>query len=135
MEFEFEGSKGVLIMAKRRLLYLVSFLISLFIEVLIALFVHDDFVRPYLGDVLVVVVIYCFIKIFLPKKYVWLPGAIFMFAAMIEVLQYFRLVEILGVENNVFLRTLIGSTFDRKDIVCYGVGCLTLGLYERFAKK
>jgi hypothetical protein len=35
------------------------------IEVLIALFVSDSFVRPYLGDVLVVILIYCFIKSFL----------------------------------------------------------------------
>ena len=29
--------------------------IILLVEVLIALYVHDDFIRPYLGDVLVVI--------------------------------------------------------------------------------
>lgn len=122
----------------KRLKYLGFFLIFLLIEVLIALYVHDDFVRPYVGDILVVVVIYFFIKIFLPEQRKWLPVAIFLFAALVEILQYFRLVEILGVQDNVFLRILIGSTFDVKDILCYGVGGLFISFYEKkfvIAKK
>ncbi len=122
-------------MPKKRFFNFILFMIFLAIEVLIALYVHDDFVRPYLGDVLVVVVLYFFVRIWIPEKYRWLPGAIFVFAAAVEVLQYFRLVEILGVENNVFLRTILGSTFDFKDIVCYGAGCLLLGLYDWIVYK
>ena len=122
-------------MFKKRFFYFIFFMIFLVIEVLIALYVHDDFVRPYLGDVLVVVVLYFFVRIWIPEKYRWLPGAIFVFAAVVEVLQYFRLVEILGVENNVFLRTILGATFDIKDIVCYGVGCLLLGFCEWIGYK
>ena len=122
-------------MPKKRFFNFILFMIFLAIEVLIALYVHDDFVRPYLGDVLVVVVLYFFARIWIPEKYRWLSGAIFVFAAAVEVLQYFRLVEILGVENNVFLRTILGSTFDFKDIVCYGVGCLLLGFCEWIGYK
>ena len=122
-------------MPKKRFFNFILFMIFLAIEVLIALYVHDDFMRPYLGDVLVVVVLYFFVRIWIPEKYRWLPGAIFVFAAAVEVLQYFRLVEILGVENNVFLRTILGSTFDFKDIVCYGVGCLLLGFCEWIGYK
>lgn len=122
-------------MFKKRFFYFIFFMIFLAIEVLIALYVHDEFVRPYLGDVLVVVVLYFFVRIWIPEKYRWLPGAIFVFAAVVEVLQYFRLVEILGVENNVFLRTILGATFDIKDIVCYGVGCLLLGFCEWIGYK
>ena len=122
-------------MPKKRFFNFILLMIFLVIEVLIALYVHDDFVRPYLGDVLVVVVLYFFVRIWIPEKYIWLPGVIFVFAAAVEVLQYFRLVEILGVENNVFLRTILGSTFDFKDIVCYGVGCLLLGFCEWIGYK
>lgn len=122
-------------MPKKRFFNFILFMIFLAIEVLIALYVHDDFVRPYLGDVLVVVVLYFFVRIWIPEKYRWLPGVIFVFVAAVEVLQYFRLVEILGVENNVFLRTILGSTFDFKDIVCYGAGCLLLGLYDWIVYK
>lgn len=122
-------------MYRKRLKYLFLFLIFLVTEVLIVLYVHDHFVRPYLGDILVVVVIYFLIKIFLPTKNRWLPGGIFLFATLIETLQYFHLVELLGVENNVFLRILIGSTFDPKDILCYAIGCMGLGLYEWIVEK
>lgn len=115
---------------QKRIKYLFAFLIFLLIEVLIALFVHDDFIRPYIGDMLVVVVIYCFAKIFLPKAKMWLPVAIFIFAALVEALQYFNIVELLGVEDNTFLSTLIGATFDVKDIICYLVGGVCLCLFE-----
>ena len=40
---------------KRRIVYALIALGLLAVEVLIALFVHDNFIRPYVGDVLVTV--------------------------------------------------------------------------------
>ena len=111
---------------KKRILYAVATLLLLFIEVIIALYVHDDFIRPYIGDVLVVIVIYTFIRIIVPEKCKFLPLYIFIFAAGVELLQLANIVEILGVEDNRFLKILIGSVFDIKDIVCYAVGCVIL---------
>ena len=51
----------------KRLHYGITFLILLMIEVVIAIYVHDDFIRPYIGDVLVVAVVYCFVRIFVPE--------------------------------------------------------------------
>ena len=115
---------------RRRLVYLTLFLSVLAVEVFIALYVHDSFVRPYLGDVLVVVVIYFFLRIFIPDRHPWLPGAIFLFAAAVEALQYFHLAELLGLSESPFWHTLLGSTFDGKDILCYSVGCAALAIYE-----
>lgn len=115
---------------KKRLCYLFTTVILIFIEVLIALFVHDAFVRPYLGDVLVVIVLYTFVRSFLPEQCPFLPALIFLFAAGVEGLQFIHIVELLGLEEIAFFRVLIGSVFDRKDIVCYAVGCLILGGYE-----
>jgi len=110
--------------------YIIATTVLLIVEVLIALFVHDNFVRPYIGDVLVVVVVYTFIRIFIPDKCRLLPLYVFIFAAFVEILQLFHLVDLLGLGNIRFFRILIGSVFDIKDIVCYGVGCVLLGLYE-----
>lgn len=115
---------------KKRLFYIIATIILIAVEVLIALFVHDKFIRPYVGDVLVVVVIYTFIRCFLPEKIKLLPLYVFIFAAGVELLQYIQIVKILGLQNNPFFATLIGTTFDVKDIVCYGVGCILLGGYE-----
>jgi hypothetical protein len=113
---------------KKRLAYLITFLVLLIMEVLIALFVHDNFVRPYIGDVLVVAVVYCFARIFVPEGVSLMPLYVFIFAAFVEGLQYFKLVKVLGMQNNTFARIVIGSTFDVKDIVCYGVGCMFIYL-------
>lgn len=115
---------------RKRIGYGIVTMLLLVIEVLIALFVHDSFIRPYVGDVLVVIVIYFFIRIFIPQLCKLLPLWIFLFAAGVEVLQLFRIVDLLGLGGNPFLRILIGSVFDIKDIVCYAVGCLLLAAYE-----
>lgn len=114
----------------RRIKYAIAFLLLLAIEVIIAVYVHDKIIRPYLGDVLVVVVLYLGVRIFIPEGIKFLPLYIFLFATMVEVLQLFNLIQFFHIENNRFLQILIGSVFDVKDILCYGIGCLLLGAYE-----
>ena len=120
---------------KKRVYYALITLFLLVIEVLIALFVHDKFIRPYIGDVLVTVLICTFLRIFIPKGVKLLPLYVFIFAAGVEVMQYFDIVEILGLADNRFLSILIGSVFDVKDIVCYGVGCLAVFVAEKMSQK
>lgn len=118
-----------------RIKYLIATVVLLLIEVLIALFVHDNFIRPYVGDMLVVIVVYTFVRIFIVQKCNILPLYVFVFAASVEILQYFELVKRLGLSDNRFLRVLIGSVFDIKDIICYGIGCIILGGYEYYLYK
>lgn len=120
---------------KQRIQYLIALILFLCIEVLIAIYVHDAFIRPYVGDALVVIVLYCLVRVIIPSKYRLMPLWIFVFAAFVEYLQYFKLVQILGVEDNIFLRILLGTTFDWKDIVCYGIGCILLSTYEWLIRK
>lgn len=115
---------------KKRIGYAVATIIIFLIELLIALFVQDNFIRPYVGDMLVVVLIYTCLRIFLPEKPRILPLYVFFFAALVEGLQAIKLVELLGLADNRFFSILIGTTFDSKDIICYGVGCVLCGLWE-----
>lgn len=125
------GGQNYLIQARRsRICYAAVFILLLFVEIMIALYVHDSFVRPYLGDVLAVVVVYCFIRIFITGRVGVLPLGVFFFAACVEVMQYFRLAERLGIMGNRFFRILLGSVFDWKDIACYAVGCIMLVGWE-----
>lgn len=114
----------------KRFAYIIATILLLGVEVLIALRVHDDFIRPYIGDVLVVIVIYTCIRIFVPERYRLLPLYIFIFAVIVEGLQRLHIVDVLGLSDNRFFSVLIGGTFDVRDIVCYGVGCALLGLFE-----
>ncbi|MEQ8199657.1 MAG: DUF2809 domain-containing protein [Clostridiaceae bacterium] len=115
---------------KQRIKYGIAFSVLLCIEVLIAMFIHDRIIRPYVGDILVVIVIYCSVRVIIPAGCKLLPMWIFIFAAFVECMQYFHLIQVLGLENNTFFRILIGSTFDLKDIVCYWIGCMLVGAYQ-----
>lgn len=117
-------------MNKKRIIYAIAFAVLLVIEVLIALYVHDSFVRPYVGDMLVVIVVYCFVRIVIPEKSRLMPLWVFIFAAGVEILQLFGLVDMLGLGDNRFFRVLLGSVFDIKDILCYAFGCVLLGIHE-----
>lgn len=108
---------------RRRWVYGALFLTLVIIEVLIALFVHDAFVRPYLGDVLVVVLICCFVRTIFPKGTQFLALHVFLFASVVEVGQYFNYAAWFGLDSIPFFHVLMGSTFSAMDLVCYAVGC------------
>lgn len=106
--------------ARRR--YALLFFLLLGIEVVIALFVHDRFVRPYFGDVLVVWVVYAFARTLFPTGLPWLPAGVTLFAVLVEVGQAFGLVDRLELGHIRFFRILLGSVFDWADVLCYLVG-------------
>ena len=111
-------------MKKRRIIYELLFLTVLLSEILIALFVNDNFVRPYVGDMLVTVLICCFVRIFFPTGVKLLPVYVFLFASAVEVCQYFDIVKLFGLEGNRFISVLLGRTFSLADILCYAAGCI-----------
>lgn len=115
----------------RRVSYFLAFIAILAIEICIALFVHDDFVRPYVGDVLVTVLLCCLCRAIFPGFAPALP--VFLFAAAVEGLQWLGLTELLGLQGTA-LGIILGSTFDWKDILCYGLGCLLFAAAELLGK-
>ena len=100
-------------------------------EVLIALYVKDNFVRPYLGDVLVVLLMYYFFRAFFKVKVVPTAIGILLFSFFIEGLQYFDFVNVIGVGHIDFFRIVIGNSFSWADMICYFVGFLIILLLER----
>jgi hypothetical protein len=101
------------------------------IEVLIALYVHDDFIRPYFGDVLVVILIYCFVKSFVKIK-VWMAAvAVLAFAFGVELCQYLNLVERLNLQHSRLARTVIGMSFSWIDLLTYVVGVAIVIIVEK----
>lgn len=99
----------------------IIFCIFFLIEVLIAKYVNDSIIRPYVGDILVVILIYYFIKAFIETKSLYIIIGTLLFAYLIEIGQYFHIADILGLENKI-LRIMIGSSFSWGDILCYTIG-------------
>lgn len=120
---------------KLRITYSILFLLLFAAEVLIAVFVHDGFVRPYIGDVLVVMLVCAFLRIFIPDKMKTLPLFATLFAVFIEGLQYFDFVNLIGLSDNKIVSTVIGRTFDIKDIICYTIGGLIFFAAEWLWRK
>lgn len=115
--------------------YAIAALLLLLIEIAIALFVHDRFVRPYMGDVLVVILIYSSIKSVKPTL-PWRSTAIavLLFAFAIEGLQYIKLASLLGLQHNRLARTIIGTDFAWADMWCYLAG-IALVWWIEFRKE
>ncbi len=120
---------------KKRIIFFSVFFALFAVELVIALFVNDSFIRPYFGDVLVIPLIYFFIRAIFPKGIKALSLYVFLFAVTVEVLQYFDFVALLGFENNRFISTILGRSFSFIDIVCYFFGALPCGVFELFEKK
>lgn len=74
----------------------LCFLLIFVIEVIIALFVKDSIIRPYGGDVLVVILMYYFFKTFVKMNPLPLAIGVLFFAYAVEIGQYFNLVEVLN---------------------------------------
>ena len=79
------------------------------IEVAIALFIKDRFIRPYLGDVLVVILIYCFVKSLVKISVHKAAVLVLLFAFCIEILQYINIVEKLKLQHNTVAKTVFGT--------------------------
>lgn len=110
--------------------YFVYTILLFITEVLIALFVHDQFIRPYIGDFLVVILIYCFVKSFLNTPVLPTALGVLLFAYTVELLQYFHIVEVLGLQHSRAARIIIGSSFEWQDLLAYTLGILAVVLVE-----
>ena len=120
---------------KRRIFYALIALVLLATEICIALYVRNPFVRGSLGDVLVVILIHCAVRVVFPAKPRLLPVYVFAFACLVEFTQYIHLLDLLGLGQVRLLQIVVGGTFDWADIACYAVGCGVVGVIERVAWK
>ena len=112
--------------------YLIITILLFITEVLIALYVHDKIVRPYAGDYLVVILIYCFLRAFLRISVLTAALSALLFSYAVEFLQYFNIVEFLGLQRSELARTVIGSSFGYGDILLYTAGILTVICIEKY---
>jgi|SRR5690606_23576724 len=110
-------------------------LILFVVEVFIALYVHDDFIRPFVGDVIVVWFIYYTIKMLVDIKPLYIAVFTLLFAFTVETAQYFQLINILGLQNEKWARIVIGTSFSWWDMLCYIIGFLFLFVIDKELMK
>lgn len=116
--------------------YLLLTLFIFLVEVLIATQLKDIFfVRAYLGDVIVVMLLYTFVKSFVKVNDQKLILGILVFSCLVELAQYFNIAEKLGFREGSLMYIVIGNSFSWIDILCYAVGCLLLYLFVKATGK
>jgi len=111
--------------------YFIWAVLLFLIEVGIALFIDDQIIRPYIGDVLVVILIYCFLKAFIIVPVRTLAIITLLFAYFVELLQYFKIVKVLGLQQYTLARIVIGTSFSWIDMLCYTMGVAIILLVEK----
>ena len=99
-------------------------------EVIIAVIIpSESFIRHSLGDLLVVILLYCLVKSFVNIKPYKVIIGVLLFSFAIEFGQYFHIADILGITNSI-IRIIIGTSFSISDLLMYSLGCLSIYLFE-----
>jgi uncharacterized protein DUF2809 len=114
--------------------FIVLSIVLFMVEISIALFTHDRLVRPFVGDMLVVILIFTICRSIIKADNIRLALSVLVFSFAVEFGQYFNLISILGLQNSGLVRTVIGTTFDFHDLLAYSVGILLIVLIELLAK-
>lgn len=110
---------------KRRLVYFSLAILSFAACVLIVkLFNENLFIRGFIGDIIVISLIYFFIKIFYSFHALKLTLFTLIIAFTIEFLQYLKLMTFFGLEHNKIARLILGSVFDPYDLIAYTLGAI-----------
>ena len=112
--------------------YALYFLGLLIVEILIALYATNETVRGSIGDLLVVILIYCFIQAFFEVNKTKTIIGVGIFAILVEILQAMNMVEKLNLQDNKIMSTILGTTFDLNDIWSYIAGCAIVYMLENY---
>lgn len=126
-----------MIKIKFNITYFLLTLLLFSAEVFIATKLKDIFfVRAYLGDVIVVMLLYTLIKsFFIIHNNEKLIVGIFIFSCLIEFAQYFNIAECLGFQRGSLMYIVIGNSFSWVDILCYSAGCVLMFLLLKVKSK
>jgi len=115
--------------------YVIAALVLLAIEVMIALFVRDAFIRPYVGDVLAVMLVYAALRAVAPLGMIPAIALTLAIAFAIEAAQALNLLGPLGLSDNALARTILGGSFDWLDIDAYVAGAVIVMALELLIGK
>jgi hypothetical protein len=104
-------------------------------ELLIAGFVRDRFVRPYLGDTLAVILLYAAVlsALELPRWRVALLAV--SVGCALELGQALRLWAWLGLDEHAVASVVLGTFYDPRDLLAYAAALPLIAALERINRK
>lgn len=114
----------------KRIYYFLGFVFLFALEVLIASFVTDSFVRPYLGDFLVVILIYCFLMAISRISVIKGLIIVLLISFSVEFFQLINIVKLLQYQPPKIVMIILGSSFSVWDLIAYTLGIILVGIFE-----
>lgn len=116
--------------------YFIVFIVLLLVEVFIGVCIRDAFIRPFVGDVLSVCVLFSMVRVFYTGNGVNLGIGLLLFAFGVEFAQFFKLASLLNLEKGSIPYVMLGATFDPLDLLAYILGTvLNISLDKKYAKS
>ena len=111
--------------------YVLATLAIFIIEVLIALYVRDAFIRPFGGDILAVILVYCGLRAITTIKVYPATLLALSIAFLVEIAQALNLITHIGLADNDLARIVLGTSFAWGDIAAYVAGAVIILLVEQ----
>lgn len=109
-------------MSRLRKIHLLIAVLLFCIEIIIAFTLRSGILRTWGGDVIVVMLIYFFVRACLSAGLWVIAFGTLIFAYVIEISQHFKLIHRLGIEENMIARLILGNTFQWSDFIAYTLG-------------
>lgn len=115
--------------------YFLIFISIFIIEVIIAIYIKDNFIRPYFGDFLVIFLVYYFLLSFINFDKNKIALSVLLFAFTVEIIQFFQVLSYFNLEKNRILRIVAGNTFSFEDLIIYSLAFFSIILFNRYDTK
>ncbi|WCO00857.1 ribosomal maturation YjgA family protein [Psychroserpens ponticola] len=96
------------------------------IEICIATFLTEGFIRHTFGDFLAVILLYCGIRTFIKVNPFYLAIGVLFFAFVIEFGQLYNLLDYLHLRQHKLATIILGSTFHFTDLIAYTLGTISI---------
>lgn len=117
---------------KTKSIYILLAIFVFAIEVVIEKYFKDGFIRYYLGDVLVAVLVYLFFRGVTNVKKNVLAILVLVFTFTVEFLQLIDILEILEIKKNRYTSIVLGHTYSFYDLICYLVGVFGVYILDKY---
>lgn len=114
--------------------YFTPFLLVLVAEIAIAIFYFHRFVRGFLGDVLVIPLMYYLLRSISSLKHKPTILLVLLIGFITEVFQWLSLIQHLKM-NDSFTRLVLGNTYDPLDLLAYVLGAILVLVIEKIRSQ
>ncbi len=111
--------------------YFIVFLLLFGVEVLIAVYLKSGFIRHTVGDFLVTILVYCFLRSFIETKAIYIAIVTLVIAFVTEFLQLTDFLEVLGLGDNRLANIVFGNSFSIQDLVAYTLGVILIWVVDK----